>query len=68
MTYGYYLIRVAHHGNQHVDQHDDHDGAIDTKHEQTDEHGECVLPVQRIESIFFHQAKRAPIKRLYCLE
>ena len=40
------LVAVAEHGDEHVQQHDDHDGAVGAEHELADELGEVVLLLQ----------------------
>lgn len=54
LNYGYDLIGIAHHSNEHIDQNNNHNRAVDTEHKQTDKHGKCVLAIQRIEAVFFH--------------
>ena len=44
-TYSDVLVGAAHHGNEHVQENDDHDRAVHAEHQQADEHGERVLLV-----------------------
>jgi hypothetical protein len=32
LNYGYDLIGIAHHGNEHIDQNNNHNRAVDTEH------------------------------------
>lgn len=59
-AYGDYLIGIAHHGNEHVDENNDHNGAVDAKHEQTNKHCKGMLPIERVEAIFFDKTERSP--------
>ena len=68
LAYGYYLIRVVHHGNEHVYQNDNHYATINAEHQQADKHRECVLAVQRVQAVFLNQAERSPVQCLHCFE
>ena len=61
------MIGAAHHGDEHVEEDDDHDARIDAEHQQADEHGEGVFLVD-LKGLQVDQAESAPEERLQRFE
>ena len=66
-TYSDVLIGATHHGDEHVQENDDHDRAVHAEHQQADKHGERVLLVD-LKCLQVDETERAPEERLQGFE
>ena len=57
------LVGIRHHGNEHVQQHDDVYHGVRAEHEESPESGEALYPSQ-IERHQIYHAEAGPEKRL----
>jgi len=61
------LVRIGHHGYEHVEQHNNVDDGVGAKHEQRPEAGEA-LDTRQLESHQVHETESRPEQRLRRLE
>lgn len=66
-TYGYELIRMVHHGDEEVEQHDHIYDGVGAEHEHAPEAREDLDAVQ-LERVQVYQPESRPEKRLHRLE